>query len=451
MKIRQQLVSYFSVTAIVLVGLTLFFIYQLFADYRKEEYQDRLRDKIVITLKFLAEVEQLDHDMLQQIDKFSINNLYTENLLLFDGNKHLIYSGIDDTRILFDDEVLHQLSPKRKLIETGEKGYDVVGAYVEYNGKPFYGITKAYDTFGFAKLEYLKLVLLIAFAIISVAILFVSNLLAGRISGPLNKMTSEIGTIDFALDNAHINVPDRRDEIHYLATRFNELMTSLHNAFSFQKHAIHHISHELKTPIAILVSNFDRIEKEKDPAQLQTLISNQKEDTKNLGDIINALLEISKIEAGSTKFVDKVRVDELIFDIIEELRTIHEEFNFSVEINGDIESEESLTITGNKRLLKSAFTNLAVNSMNYGTDHQARIVISPQQNSIQISFENKGQIISDVEVPFLFKHFFRGNNSKGKRGFGLGLVFVQRIIEMHKGTVEYTSKDGEVNVFTVRL
>ncbi|MES2628794.1 MAG: HAMP domain-containing sensor histidine kinase [Bacteroidota bacterium] len=450
MKIRQQIVAYSSLTTIALVAIVFFLIYQIFGEYRREEYQDRLRDKIIITLKFLAEVEQLDHDMLQRIDKFSINNLYTENLLLFDAKKRLIYSGIDDTKIRFAQTMLRELSKKKKLIETREKEYDVVGAYVEYNGRPFYGITKAYDTFGFAKLQFLKYVLLVSFLVISVVILFVSNFLSRRIAGPLDKMSAELGTIDFTAQNARISVPGTRDEIYFLTNRFNELMENLQNAFAFQKHAVNHISHELKTPVSILVSNFDRIERENDPEKLKVLINNQKEDTKSLGDIINALLEISKTETGKFVLSQQVRMDELVFDVIQELGNISENFVFDVEIGEGITNEQGLTVPGNKRLLKSVITNLAVNSMNYSPDGTAAIRISSTVSGLQISFQNHGDTITEQERPFLFRHFFRGSNSKGKRGFGLGLVLIQKIMALHHSTVSYEVSDG-MNVFTISL
>ena len=64
-----------------------------------------------------------------------------------------------------------------------------------------------------------------------------------------------------------------------------------------------------------------------------------------------------------------------------------------------------------------------------------------------MQFINSGRAVSQEEQKFLFNHFFRGENSRGKGGFGLGLVLVKRIINLHHGTIEYAHADNQLNVF----
>src|SRR5690349_3224915 len=99
MNIRQKILIYFSILSISLVGLTFVLIYILFANYRTEEFQQRIKDKTTTTLKFLAEVKQIDHDLLQIMDEHTINNLHKEKVLIFNSDKKLVYSSIDDTKI----------------------------------------------------------------------------------------------------------------------------------------------------------------------------------------------------------------------------------------------------------------------------------------------------------------------------------------------------------------
>jgi signal transduction histidine kinase len=451
MSIRTKILLYFSSLTILLIGAVLLFIYTLFSNYREKEFQQEQNIKLQTTLKLLTAVKIFDKAMLESMDQITINSLYDEKLLIFDEDKKLIYSSIDDTPIPFYKNILDNLSPKKRWIEQKDSLYDVVGIYLVQNGKGFYGISKAYDISGYLTLNYIKKVLIISFISISVILFIMLYYLSGKITRSILHVTRQIKNFNFETNINPIVTGNTNDEIALLVKRFNQLMERMNKAYLFQKHAIHHISHELKTPISVLVSNFEKIEKEKNLDKIKEYIQIQKEDTKSLSEIINSLLEISKIESGKNLPDTKIRVDELLFDISEELNVLNPDFMYSIEYNQIIEDDNLLTVLANSRLLKAAFTNLMINSYQYSADRMARILISTQEKHLKIEFINNGIPISDEEQQFLFQHFFRGTNSKGKRGFGLGLVFVHKILEIHKGSIQYNYTASGNNIFAITL
>ena len=105
-KIRKKIILYFSVTTIALTGIVLFIIYTLFGAYRREEFQQRLSEKITFSLKFLGEVQHTSQTLLSNLDRITINDLYDEKMLLFGGDKQLIYDSLDDTKILQSKAIL---------------------------------------------------------------------------------------------------------------------------------------------------------------------------------------------------------------------------------------------------------------------------------------------------------------------------------------------------------
>lgn len=450
MNIRQKILLSFSSVTIVLLGVSFIVIYTLFAEYREEEFQQRLKEKMTSTLNFIEEAQKINASILQALERVTLNEAYEEKILLFDEDKKLIYSSIDDLKITFAQSLLNDLNAENNWIETKSDDYDIVAVHLNFQNDQFYGISMAYDNFGYSKLRYLKYVLLVIFFIIAFTILVVTFYISRQISLPINTMAVQIENLTFDSADQKIEIPNTRDEIHVLAVKFNELMKRLNEAFAFQKHVVHHISHELKTPIAVLVSNFERIEHEQDTVKIRQFLKLQKEDTKHLADIINALLDIARAESGTNIKNETVRVDDLIFDTIEKLKIVYPQGVFLVEIANDIESEDHLIVTGNRRLLTAAFSNLLTNAIHYSSDGRVKIQITANVFNVNVSITNAGETIADTELPFMFQHFFRGENSRGKRGFGLGLVLINRIITLHAGTVAY-QKDNNLNIFRIKI
>jgi signal transduction histidine kinase len=441
----------FSLTVITLLGITLLFIFTLFAEYREEEFQQRQKEKITTTLSLLTQTRQLESSLIEALDRLTIDDLYNEKLLIFDRYKRLIYTSIDDTPIRYSGEIIEKLTRDNPWIERKDGLYDVVGIVIENENTMFYGISKAYDFYGYSKLNYLKNVLIAAFIVIAIIVLVVSAYLSEKITFPIIDMARRIKDYDFIKKYEPVPVASTHLEMGILADQFNKLMKRMEEVFSFQKHAIHHISHELKTPVSILVSNFERMEKENNPDELHRLIANQKQDTRELAAIIDALLEIAKIESGHLLLESTVRIDDLIFDIVDEVSILYPDFQFSVEYTGDIGDETHYTVKGNQRLLKSALLNLIQNAVHYSGENKATIRITPEPGSIQLVFINIGELIRSNEQQFIFQHFFRGSNNLGKRGFGLGLVLVNRILTLHTGTVGYSNDGIDRNEFRVTL
>jgi len=447
MGIRNRILLVFSFSTMTLLGIAMIYVYTIFSSYRAEEWRERQKEKITSTLHFLSDFKEADNDLIQSIDRAEINDFYDEKLLIFDSEKKLIYSSIDDTPIQFSATILNRLSAKNEITNHKEGNYNVVGMYVKGKNNTYYGISKAYDKFGYNKLKALRNILLSTFFGISVLVVIVSFYISKRITQPIVDITKKINSVDLEKKFTPVEVENSDHEITDLASQFNKLMKRMDEAFAFQKYAVQHFSHELKTPIAILVSNFDRMEKEKDAVKVQAWIKEQKIATKNLAEIIDALLEISKVESNADTPKELIRMDELIFDCVEELKNVSPDFQFNIDLE-DIDSENNLEVALNLRLIKLVIFNLLDNCIRYGNDNKAIINISNQNNQLVIEFKNNGEIITPEEQVYLFQHFFRGENSKGKRGFGLGLILIHKIISLEGGKVNYTS-ENKINQFTI--
>jgi K+-sensing histidine kinase KdpD len=298
----------------------------------------------------------------------------------------------------------------------------------------------------------LRNTLFIVFFIISTAVLVISLFLAKIISRPISILTEHMSAYRLGEKQLPETIQTTSYEIKALSEKFKELVERSNDAFAFQKHSTHHISHQLKTPLAVLVSELERIKNDIESEKIKQELEKQISKMKSLADIINVLLEISKIEAGHAISRTQVRVDEIIFDSIEELNTLHPDFNFEVNYFPDEIDANKLVLNVNEMLIRQAFQNLLNNCISYSNNSKAEIKIDcSEKHELKVSIVNGGTTLSSQEEKYLFNHFFRGENSQGKIGFGLGLVLTKKIIALNSGDITYVSPSNNLNTFEVRL
>jgi len=453
MKIRDKILIYFSSTVIVLAAISFSLVYILFSEYREEEFQQQQNEKIKYTVGLVSEFQQMSEELALMLDAQDIHDFYDEKLLIFNSKKELIFSSLDSLPIAKTNQILNGLSPTTQWIETKEDDYDLIGVYVEHKGKTYYGVSKAYDAFGYSKMYFLHNVLITLFVAATVIVVFVSLYLSNIISKPITKLAENLNDYDLSSEQSALLKPDTTSsELKHLTERFNELLSRTNEAFAFQKNAIHHISHELKTPVAVLVSELEKTRTYTDIDEMKSVLTGQINQAKSLGEIINVFLEISKIESGQKIDKSEIRIDEVIFNIIEQLKMVYPDFSFEVNFYPDEFEEAKLILNTNKMLIKQAFQNLLLNCISYGSDQKAQIKIDCSlQDSLRISISNYGKTVSEEEQQHLFNHSFRGKNSEGKIGFGLGLVLAKRIMEFHNAKVVYYSHEDNLNIFEVKF
>ncbi|HUH50823.1 MAG TPA: HAMP domain-containing sensor histidine kinase [Flavobacterium sp.] len=450
MKIRNKILIYFSSTVIVLSALSLVLVFILFSAHREEEFQQQQFSKIKYTVGLIDEFEQMSAEVSRLLDKQDIHDFYDEKMLIYDNHKNLVFSSIDSLDIINAKAMLLNLSVANHWIETKEHQYDLIGVYIEHNAKGYYAISKAYDYFGYSKKDFLQKVLIGIFAATVVIVLLVSFYLSNIISKPISELSQKIGEYDVDKNkNSLLEIETTTSELKDLSEKFNQLTQRINDAFVFQKHSIQHISHELKTPIAILVSELEKLQNQTDMILLKSDAAKQTQKAKTLGNIINVLLQISKIEAGQDIPKKDIRVDDVIFNCISEINSIYPNFNFEVNFSPHTFDEKKLLIKANEPLIKHAFMNLLHNCVHYSEDKKAKIKFDLSSGVLAILIANSGQTLLEEEQKYLFSHFFRGENSQDKPGSGLGLVLTQKIFAIHQASISY--RPGSDNVFEVKF
>ncbi len=223
----------------------------------------------------------------------------------------------------------------------------------------------------------------------------------------------------------------------------------------YRKEFLGNVSHELKTPVfniqgyilTLLDGGID------DPDINMLYLNRTEKSIDRMISIIEDLEAISKLESGELEIkVEDFNLYQLIDDIFDLQEIRANEKNIELKLIKD--GNKSLMVKGDKQKLFQVFSNLVVNSINYGKKGGKTIINTyDMDNRYLIEVKDNGIGISDGDLPRIFERFYRADKSRSREqgGTGLGLAIVKHIIEAHKQTINVTSTYGKGTSFTVTL
>ena len=450
MNLKQRFSFSFSILYSVILATLLFVVYTQFANFRKEEIQNRLKEKAHTTLKLLVEVKQVDYQLLKLIDSNTINNLYNEKVLVFNDTFGLIYSSIDNAVINWDRELLKKIQDDDYIYMT-ENEYDIVGIESEYEGRVYLVLISAEDKFGNRNLVYLKYLFVGAFVIGLVLVWMLSLYLSREALAPLDVFKSKVQDISENNLSTRIDDKGKRDEISELTRAFNLMIDLIDKSFQYQKIFVGSASHELRTPLSKISAQLENLMHNPDfPAKYIPILSSINEDTQQLSDIVTSLLILSKLEKENhSKSFSNVRIDEIIFSSAEFLKKFYPDLKIHFEIINQTSADDKLEVKGDESLLKIAVNNLLKNAYLYSDTKDVFIKIIQEEKRINLFFENTGKTPDTKDTYELFDPFVRGSNASQSKGFGLGLSIVKRILQYNEAEILYNINTPNFNQIKV--
>lgn len=218
-------------------------------------------------------------------------------------------------------------------------------------------------------------------------------------------------------------------------------------AFDKQKQFIGDASHELKTPLTIIMANAEVLETSLPENKWLLHILEQGERMKQL---INSLLTIAKLDAGQTitPFTD--------FDLsktVQNSALTFESLAYEYQKQYQIHVEEHLSLLGNEEQIRQLVTILLDNAFKYSDENgHVSVSLTKHGNKKVLQVSNTGKSIPAKDQKHIFERFYRSDASRSRESgsYGLGLSIAHSIVALHKGKISVQSKDGHT-VFTVQL
>lgn len=222
------------------------------------------------------------------------------------------------------------------------------------------------------------------------------------------------------------------------------------DAIASQRQFISDASHELKTPLTVIINNVGNIQKyiSRNSFQAENMdllkknIDGIDEMSERMKHLTQDLLDLSRLENWQDRKEQMEKIN--LSDIVTKECLFFEPLFFenSKELNYDIEN--NISVLGDTNKIKDLISILLENAMKYSVSHTT-LTLTNKKNNIVLSVENDVEKeLSKEDTVNIFKRFYRLDESHSGTGYGLGLPIAKEIVLMHRGEIKVSSKNKKI-------
>ncbi|MBR3103232.1 MAG: HAMP domain-containing histidine kinase [Lachnospiraceae bacterium] len=218
-------------------------------------------------------------------------------------------------------------------------------------------------------------------------------------------------------------------------------------AFARQKEFIADASHELKTPLAVIMASADEMQVQEENRKY---LENIRYESERMSRLIAGLLKLSKLESGEDTAAYK---EENLSRILEKTCLAYEGVAFERNVAVDTDIEEPILFQCNREEIEQMASTILDNAVRHSDpDTTVRMIAKSRKDSISIQVINTGAPIPAEEEEKIFQRFYRGDKARSREEnrYGLGLAIARRIARNHNGDITAHSEGGET-VFHIVL
>lgn len=222
-------------------------------------------------------------------------------------------------------------------------------------------------------------------------------------------------------------------------------------AWEQQKQFVADASHELKTPLTVILANNNIMLSHPDALvrEEKQWLDSTAEEAGHMKKLIDNMLFLAKSDAGANEItLSEVNLSEILEGCVLSFEPVA--FEKDVMINAEI--TPGITIQGDPTLLKQLAHILTDNAVKYAEEGTAVTVgLQRRGDHAEFTVNNRGNVISEEDLEHIFDRFYRAEKSRTTKGYGLGLSIAQRITESMNGKISVVSNESQGTTFTVRL
>ena len=234
--------------------------------------------------------------------------------------------------------------------------------------------------------------------------------------------------------------------IAYLSKLITDYITKpALDSFEKQKTFIEDASHELKTPLAVIMASIDLLEQNKNKKKY---IENIKQETEKMNKLVCDMLDLSKLDKEQDKSLYKeINLTKLVYKNILSFEALAFEKNIKIETI----LEDNIKFNCDEEKISEVIGILLDNAIKHNYENEnIKVELQKSKNQIVLNVINKGDDIKQGEEKLIFERFYRSDKSRNRKEnrYGLGLAIAKKIIENHNGKISASSKN---NITTFKI
>ncbi|WP_144281331.1 HAMP domain-containing sensor histidine kinase [Chryseobacterium echinoideorum] len=346
----------------------------------------------------------------------------------------------------------------KNILRKGEDNYNdsefyYIGQSFKYRNKDYIAIASAKNHYVVHYLGFLKRTLITCMILSIFFSMIFSFYLSKTLFKPILKITGKVKEI--SSENLHLRLEPQpgNKELNELVETFNTMLTRIETSFETQNHLIGNVSHELRTPLTSIMGEADvALSINRTAEEYKETLGIILDEAEKLDKKIKALLLIAQTGFdGKIQKIDRVRMDQLLWDVIETLRKIDSRNNIYLDISMLPDNPKKLKVQGNEQLLHLAVANIISNGCKYSDFQKVKVSLGATDTDLYIIVKDIGIGIPESEMNKIYDPFFRASNTRNYEGYGIGLPLARNIVRMHNGELLVSSQENEGTTVQMRF
>ena len=406
------------------------------------EYEENISEEDDIYIEYGDAYIEIDEDYIKER-----NGVY---IALYNLESDLLYGSLPP---LDNIEKLPAFSEEIKEVE--EEGlryyiYDMQVKDKRLKNLWVRGIVMPTD--GLRDISRISLIAVYTLPILVLISVLMGYMMARGALKPIESIRESALKIGSGMDlNRHIDIGEGDDELHKLVKVFNDMFDRLYNSFEKEKRFASDASHELRTPMTVIIAECEYLNSIRENESLSKeeylggleVIYRQ---ARRMNDIIKNLLDFTRL---GKNFYEKepINISELIKGICHDMRLINADNN--IILSEEIEDE--IYVYANKNLIYRMLVNIISNAYTYGKKDGHIYVSLYKDKEVNIVIKDDGIGISDKDLSHIFERFYRAESSRTGKGTGLGLAMAMEIARWHGGDISVESEENKGSGFSITL